>query len=184
MTHADAVALLAPAGPFHGTWADVGAGTGTFSRALAELLGATGALIAIDTNERALAALRSAAAADAGDGHAQITTVRGDMHEPGTIDALHGVAFDGVLFANVLHFTRTPGAVLAQFAERLKPGGRIIVIEYDRRMPNPWVPHPLPLARLAGIAARAGLAAPREVARRPSAYHREMYCAVLDAVAG
>jgi hypothetical protein len=41
------------------------------------------------------------------------------------------------------------------------------------------VPHPLPLDRLADTARRAGLGVPEEVARRPSAYHREMYCAVL-----
>lgn len=50
MTHTEALAFLASAGPFHGTWVDVGAGTGTFSLALAELLGPTGNVIAIDTN--------------------------------------------------------------------------------------------------------------------------------------
>jgi hypothetical protein len=61
----------------------------------------------------------------------------------------------------------------------VRPAGRIVVIEYDRDRPNPWVPHPLPFDRLADAARRAGLSVPEEVARRPSAYHREMYCAVL-----
>lgn len=181
MTHADAVAFLAPAGPFHGTWADIGAGAGAFARALAELLGPDGAVIAIDTDERALAALRSGAGENSGG--AEITTLRGDMHALDAIVGLEGVQFDGLLLANVLHFTRTPGDVLARAAERLKAEGRIVVIEYERRMPNPWVPHPLPLARLAEVAARAGLGVPREVARRASEYHREMYCAVLEAAA-
>ncbi len=107
------------------------------------------------------------------------------MHDLSSLIA-RGVnsTIDGFLFANVLHFTRKPDAVLAQAASLLKPDGRVVVIEYERRMPNPWVPHPLPLARLAGIAARAGLTAPREVARRASAYHREMYCAVMTARTG
>jgi len=80
----------------------------------------------------------------------------------------------------VLHYTRTPDTVLAQAAALLKPDGRIVVIEYERRMPNLWVPHPLPLARLAEVVTRAGLTTPHEVARRASSYHREMYCAVME----
>ncbi|MGH7443524.1 MAG: class I SAM-dependent methyltransferase [Longimicrobiales bacterium] len=167
----------------NGTWADIGAGTGTFSRALAELLGPTGAVIAIDTNERALAELRRHAAS-ASDEHAQITAIHGDMHALDKIDELEATTFDGILFANVLHYTRTPDAVLAQAAAHLKPDGRIVVIEYERRMPNPWVPHPLPLARLSEVATRAGLGTPREVARRASSYQREMYCAVLTPATG
>jgi hypothetical protein len=41
------------------------------------------------------------------------------------------------------------------------------------------VPHPLPFDRLADVAGHAGLGAPTEVARRPSAFHSEMYCAVI-----
>lgn len=176
MTHDDAVAFLAHAGPFRGTWADVGAGTGTFSRALAQLLGAGGVVLAMDTNERALAQLRRGGSPDA---HALIHTILGDMHDLAAIDATPDAAFNGLLFANVLHFTRRVSDVLADAAARLKPDGRVVVIEYERRMPNPWVPHPLPLGKLADVAKRAGLGAPREVARRASSYHREMYCAVL-----
>jgi len=43
-----------------------------------------------------------------------------------------------------------------------------------------WVPYPLRLARLTDVAQHAGLTGPRAVARRQSAYHREMYCAVLE----
>lgn len=179
MTHTEAVAFLAAAGPFHGTWADVGAGSGTFSRALAELIGTGGAVIAIDRDERALARLE-AHGAESDATIAPITAITGDMHELSPLAPLAEKGIDGFLFANVLHYTRTPGAVFAQAAALLKPDGQIVVIEYERRMPNPWVPHPLPLARLAEVATRAGLTTPHEVARRASAYHREMYCAVLE----
>lgn len=178
MTHDDAVAFLTPAAPWRGSWADVGAGSGTFTRAMAELIGAEGVVYAVDRDERAISAL-DARANQAGREDARIIAVRGDMHELSAIVELSGVELDGVLFANALHFTRKPEAVLAQAAERLRPDGRIVVIEYDRRMPNPWVPHPLPFDRLADAARRAGLGVPEEVARRPSSYHREMYCAVV-----
>jgi SAM-dependent methyltransferase len=178
MTHDDAIEFLAPAGHWRGRWADIGAGTGTFTRALAELIGPQGTVLAIDREKRSIAELtRVAGRIDRT--AARVSALRGDMHDLSAILELQRVDLDGVLFANVLHFTREPEAVLAQAAERLRSDGRIVVIEYDRGVPNPWVPHPLPFDRLVDVAGRAGLGAPREVARRPSAYHGEMYCAVL-----
>ena len=178
MTHDEAIEFLAPVGAWRGSWADVGAGSGTFTRALAELIGPDGTVFAIDHELRALAELqRRAGRTD----HtaARIKAVRGDMHDLSAIAELQDVALDGVLFANVLHFTPEPEVVLAQCAERLRRDGRIVVIEYDHRRANSWVPHPLPFDRLVDVARRAGLSAPEEVARRPSSYHREMYGAVL-----
>jgi SAM-dependent methyltransferase len=178
MTHDDAVKFLAPAGPWRGRWADIGAGTGTFTRALAELIGPQGTVLAIDREKISIAKLAGIAGrTDRTD--ARVSALRGDMHDLSAIPELQGVELDGVLFANVLHFTGEPEAVLAQAAERLRSDGRIVVIEYDRRVPNPWVPNPLPFDRLADVAGRAGLGAPTEVARRPSTFHSEMYCAVL-----
>lgn len=180
MTHDEAVAFLAPAGrPWRGVWADVGAGSGTFTRALAELIGPEGAVCAIERDARAVAGLQLLAGRTDPTA-ARISALRGDMHELSSIAGLEGAQLDGILFANVLHFTRKPEAVLAQAAELLRLDGCIVVIEYDRRMPNPWVPHPLPLRRLADVADTARVGRPVEVARRPSAYYGEMYCAVLS----
>jgi ubiquinone/menaquinone biosynthesis C-methylase UbiE len=178
MTHDEAVAFLALAGPWRGRWADVGAGSGTFMRAMAELIGPEGVVYAIDRDDRAVVSLRAVAAR--GDtGAARVVAVRGDMRDLSAIDELCDVELDGVLFANVLHFTRKPEDVLVSASRLFREGGRIVVIEYDRRLPNPWVPHPLPFDRLVEVAGKARLAVPVEVGRRASAYHREMYCAVL-----
>jgi len=59
----DAVALLGgavPRGP--AVWADLGAGAGTFTRALAELLGPEARIYAVDRDPRAVAALERWAA--------------------------------------------------------------------------------------------------------------------------
>lgn len=178
MTGDEAIEFLGSAGPWRGTWIDIGAGTGTFTRALAGLIGPRGTVIAIDRDDRSVADLqRSLSRADSS--AARVIAVQGDMQDLSSIPALHGIELDGALFANVLHFTRKPETVLAGVAQRLRADGRIVVIEYDRRWPNPWVPHPLSFDRLADVARRAGLGEPNAVARRPSAYHREMYCAVL-----
>jgi hypothetical protein len=80
--------------------------------------------------------------------------------------------------ANALHFVRDQAAMLTLAASYLGPGGRLVVIEYDHRPASRWVPYPVPAARLAELAADAGLAPPRIVGRRPSAYGGEMYVAL------
>ena len=138
MTHDESLAFLGPAGPWRGHWADVGAGEGTFTRALAELIGPQGTVYAIDRDERAVADLQRRAGRAGGDavrvegnesGRARITALRGDMLELSALAGLDGVDLDGILFANVLHFTNEPAAVLAQAAVRVRPAGRIVVIE-------------------------------------------------------
>jgi hypothetical protein len=46
--HADHVALLRPAVAAGGTWADIGAGEGAFTLALADLLGAGGRFVVVE----------------------------------------------------------------------------------------------------------------------------------------
>lgn len=179
MTHADAIDFLGRAGgPWQGIWADLGAGKGTFTRALAELIGPQGTVIAVDHDRRAVAQLRGVAQR-ADPTWAGIAAVQGDMQDPDSIRELDGGLIDGALFANALHFTASPGQVLARTARHLRANGRIVVIEYDRTRPNPWVPHPLPFSRLVDVTRLAGLGIPVESGRRPSAYHREMYLAVI-----
>jgi len=177
MKLSEAIDLIGPAaGEPTGIWADFGAGQGLFSRALVRLLGDRGWVIAVDRDARALETLRRHAARD---GQA-IETAVGDIRELGRIDAIDGVRLAGAVFANALHFVDGPADVLERLHESLDPGGRVIVIEYDRETANRWVPYPLPPGRLRRVAERAGYGPPEIVARRPSAYHREIYCALLN----
>ena len=57
--------------------------------------------------------------------------------------------------------------------------GRVVVVEYDRRAPNPWVPYPISPARLEEIAAQAGLSTPIVTAREPSVFSGDLYVAVM-----
>jgi SAM-dependent methyltransferase len=163
-----------PAGP--GTWADLGAGEGTFTRALAALLGAGGRVVAVDSDAAAVAALERLAREE-GLG-ARIIPVRADLLRLPDLPELAG-GVDGVLFGSVLHFLEDAGAALRGAAGLLRPGGRIVVIEYDGAPASPWVPYPLPADRLPVLAAAAGLGHPEVVARRPSRYRGVLYCAVL-----
>jgi SAM-dependent methyltransferase len=171
----DAIDLIRPAvGRDAGTWADFGAGTGLFSRALAAILDGRGRVIAIDRDARALRALERHASDDA-----PITTVVADVREPDAIPALGGILLDGAVFANVLHYMAEPDRLLARLVGHLAPYATVVVVEYDRRGANRWVPYPLPVARLGEVARKAGFTEPEVVARRPSAYQGAMYCARL-----
>lgn len=171
-------------------WADLGAGSGTFTFALAALLGASGRVIAVDRDAAAVESLRrgirSREAARPKPGSprgssARISATLGDFRALEAVDALRDVRLDGALFANALHFDPDPGDTLGAAGQKVRPGGRLVVIEYQDRPPNPWVPHPLPLATLRQVAAGAGLGAPRVAGERPSSYGGMLYCAWLEA---
>ena len=157
-------------------WADLGAGDGTFTRALVEILGKNAKIYAVDRDARALASLRRWA------GHegANVETVEADFTGPFDLPGLDGAPLDGLLFANALHFVRDAGVILGQLAERLRPGGRVVIVEYDRRAATRWVPYPIGVDRLPALAATAGLSAPTITATRPSAFGGILYVAAAD----
>lgn len=170
MDPADAIALLRPAVPVppNARWADLGAGSGTFTRALAALLGPGAELYAVDADEGALRSLRAWAERPP-DGPA-VHVLPGDFTRRMALPPL-----DGIVLANALHFVRGQAETLALAASYLRPGGRLVVIEYQDRPASRWVPYPVSSARLAELAADAGLTPPRVVATRPSAYGGDIY---------
>jgi SAM-dependent methyltransferase len=106
--------------------------------------------------------------------------VHSDFTQPLVLPGLvRGQAqLDGVLLANALHFVRDPERVLARLVEQLRPGGRAIVVEYDRREASQWVPFPIPASRWPRLAESAGLAEPAITATRPSSYSGVLYTGV------
>ena len=89
---------------------------------------------------------------------------------------------DGLLIANALHFVREADIVLARLVALVRPAGRIVIVEYDRRAANRWVPYPIATDRLPALTARAGLSAPAITATRPSAFGGILYVAAADRV--
>jgi SAM-dependent methyltransferase len=176
MTDADALDLLRAAVPAADgeVWADLGAGTGVFSRALATLVGRAGRVIAVDRDARALASIRGRRHPPPGPA-AAIEGMVGDVTGPLALPAL-----DGVVMANVLHFVADAAGVLARVAGLLRPGGRLVLIEYEGRRPGPWSPYPVDFDRFVELARSSGFTPPRAVARRPSRYGGEIYVAVAD----
>lgn len=171
----DAVALIRDAvGTGSGIWADLGAGTGTFTRALALLLDAGSTIYAVDDDANAVAALRGLAATSP----TRIIPVRADLTRPLELPGLGDQLLDGMLFANSLHFVPNAERVLMELARRVRVGGRVIVVEYDRRAPSRWVPYPIRASHWPQLATSAGLTNAAVTATRPSAYAGVLYVGV------
>jgi SAM-dependent methyltransferase len=175
MDHADHVALIRPGVTTRAdaTWADLGAGRGAFTLALADLLGSGARIIAVDRAARDLAAN----ALDMGRRFPTVdfSTLVADFEQPLDLPPL-----DGLVAANSLHYVRRERQVdvVATLASHLRPGAPFIVVEYDADGGNPWVPHPISVRRWHDIAEAAGLVETREIGRVPSRFLGAIYAAV------
>lgn len=171
----DAVALIGDAvGTSAGVWADLGAGTGTFTRALARLLGADSTIYAVDHDASSMRALRTLAASSP----IRIIPVRADFTHALDLPGLGETHLDGVLLANSLHFVRDADRVLSELALRVRVGGRVVVVEYDRRERSRWVPYPIDASHWPELAEAAGLAGATVTATLPSVYAGVLYAGV------
>ena len=109
------------------TVADIGAGTGYFARRFALH---AGKVYAVDIDEKLLAAARIKAPAN-------LETVLATPDAP----RLPQQSTDVIFFCDVLHHIENRPAYYAKLAKVLKPGGRIVVIDFYKR-PLPAGPPP------------------------------------------
>jgi ubiquinone/menaquinone biosynthesis C-methylase UbiE len=172
MDHRDHVRLLQ-----HGVvgggqqWADLGSGEGAFTLALADLLGPTGSIHSVDRDGRALV-VQARAFHDRYPGVSLMQLVA-YFSKPLELPAL-----DGIVMANSLHFERDKRLVLDLVRGYLRPGGRLILVEYDSDEGNHWVPYPLSFRTWTTVAAEAGFRDTTRLASIPSRFLGSIYSAL------
>ena len=200
MDHRDHVNLLRPANLAPGdTWADLGAGSGAFTLALRELVGPEAVIYAVDRDRLRLGELERAWRLRFGD-TANLHLLPADFTRPLDIPLL-----DGVLMANSLHFYRDADergkrgetdfkirvnlrssasdskdklGVLRHVGSFLKPGGTLLLVEYNVNVGNIWVPYPLSFEKFQTLAPKAGFSEPRLLATHSSSFLRGFYSAL------
>ena len=173
MDHADHVRLLAGGVRQNegGTWADLGAGSGAFTLALADLIGPHGVIHAVDRDRGALAELRSSFVSAVP--QAEVRTHVADFTRP-----LELADLDGIVMANSLHFVDEKIPVVALVRGYLRSGGRLLLVEYDSDHGNPYVPHPMTFETWRSLAAEAGFVDTQRLASVPSRFLRQIYSAL------
>lgn len=172
MNHADHVTLLRDGVPTSGgVWADFGSGTGAFTLALAELIGPSGVIYSIDKDRGALAQQERLMR----ERFPNLTAhyLAADFTRPIQIPPL-----DGIVMANALHFQHDKDRVVRLVRTYLKPGGRLMIVEYNISSGNFAVPHPIPFRDWQTLARRSGFTATKLLATRPSRFLKEIFSAV------
>jgi SAM-dependent methyltransferase len=131
-----------------------------------------GTVYAVDRDARAIQRLEGLATSSS---TATVVALRADFADLHELPEL-----DGALMANSLHFVRDQAGALRGVVTRLRPGGRLVLVEYEGRRASPWLPFPVPLARFERLAAEVGLSAPTVMGQRPSRFGGELYAAVTS----
>ena len=150
----------------------MGAGSGAFTLALRDLVGADAEVYAVDKDRGSLDELERAHRSRFGSND-RLHVLRADF----TTVLPKLPALDGALMANSLHFFRDHAAILRRVRALLKPGGRLLIVEYNVDRGNIWVPHPLSFHSYESLASKAGFSAPRLLATHPSRFLKEFYSA-------
>lgn len=109
--------------------ADIGAGSGYFTRRLARRAGPAGKVYAVDIQPAMIDLLRRNAARE---GLTNIVPVLGAEADP----RLPAASIDLMLLVDVYHEFAHPQAMLRKMREALKPGGRLVLLEYRKEDPD------------------------------------------------
>ncbi len=150
------------------TWADLGCGSGTFTRALATLLGERSIIYAVDKENQHIKT--------ATDPAASINFLRLDFIR----DPLPYSELDGILMANAIHYVSDKASFIEKLKQHLKPDGKLLIVEYDTDSPNAWVPYPLSFDRLTQLFSQHGFGKIEKLKERSSIFRSgKMYACVI-----
>lgn len=103
--------------------ADIGCGTGYFTRRMAKAVAPRGKVYGVEIQPEFLEMMREKCAAE---GIANIVPILGDEDDP----KLPKGEIDWILLVDVYHEFQQPEPMLAKMLECLKPGGKVALVEY------------------------------------------------------
>jgi SAM-dependent methyltransferase len=122
-------AIAALALPRGAVVADVGAGSGYYTVRLARAVGPSGRVVATDLQPGMLEILRARVTRET---LTNVDVVQGRADEP----VLPAKTFDMILLVDVYHELAAPQPFVRKLKDALKPGGRLVLIEFRREDPR------------------------------------------------
>jgi ubiquinone/menaquinone biosynthesis C-methylase UbiE len=151
-------------------WADLGAGTGFFTQALARYLQPGSTIIAVDKGRNDLEKIPTPKGMN-------LQTIKADF----TDSDLRLEGLTGILMANSLHYVKDKTAFIKNIERSFAGKGSFLIVEYDTEQANPWVPYPLSFQSLQKLFSAAGYSTIEKISTTPSAYGpRDMYAAWIQ----
>lgn len=171
MNHRDHVNLIKKGIVEPGIWADLGSGRGAFTLALAECLGIESHIYSVDIDRDDLIKQKTRMKAEFPENPA--TYIHGDFTHKLDLPPL-----DGIIMSNSLHFVQDKLPVVTLIRGYLKPGGRLIMVEYDTAQGNYAVPYPITYSTWTQIADEVGFSKTELLATRPSRFLGQFFSAL------
>ena len=106
--------------------ADIGAGTGYFTRRLAAAVGSEGQALALDIEPGMVAYVRERAARE---GQHNLEAILCQPDDPG----LEPASVDGILIVDTIHHVQDRGAYYPKLARALRAGGWLAIVDFHKR---------------------------------------------------
>jgi ubiquinone/menaquinone biosynthesis C-methylase UbiE len=153
-----------------GIWADLGSGEGAFTFALADLTDQKAEIYSIDKSNHSLK--QQQREFESKFPFTKINFIKADFTKPLDLPPL-----DGILMANSLHYVKDQKSFLKNIKQYLKPGGKLILVEYNVDKGNYWVPFPLSFDTFEKLVEEAGFKETKLIGQIPSSFLNEIYAA-------
>ena len=146
-------------------WADLGCGSGLFTRALARILPDGSVVHALDKNFNPLKQIP-----DTFDG----SKIKKHLSDFTKFD-LPLNNLDGILMANSLHFVSNKNRLIDKIKNQLGSHGVFLIVEYERSFPSPWVPYPITYGKAKALFMENDFVSIRKLNELPSQYGGAIY---------
>ena len=105
--------------------ADVGAGTGLFTRLFSPLIGDKGQVFAVDISQEFVDHIKQTARKE------NLKNIRGVVCKPDSVELAES-SVDLVFLCDTYHHFEFPHKTMLSIHKALKPGGRVVLVDYQR----------------------------------------------------